>query len=164
MEFNWESFTYDEGWLREAVRLEDEADCDIEAGFDWGASLGALIAHPEAYSRLVRLRSMVMRSFGELLAEWNLGVGTYAATVCGRKLLMERLLHPAPEVQQQLLAMLEEDLAIFAGGSDSLLDRSRLRELLRGVLTQQDWELIAAIAGDCVRERVMEQFQAAKTA
>lgn len=44
MHFDWETFTYDSEWLREAVRIEDEADCDISAGFDWGANLGAVMA------------------------------------------------------------------------------------------------------------------------
>lgn len=164
MEFDWESFTYDEEWLIEAVRLEDEADCDIGAGVDWGASLSAFIANPEGYSQLARLRSMVMREFGELLAEWNLGVGTPAAVACGRRLLMERLHAPSPEVQEQLLAVLESDLMNIPKANGSVSTRPRLHMLLRGILTPEDWQLIAATAGDYVREQVMEQFQAVKTA
>ncbi len=164
MHFDWETFTYDEEWLREAVRLEDEADCDISAGFDWGATLGAVMAHPERYNQLARLRSIVIREFKELLADWNLGVGAEAALACGRGLLMERLLHPTPEAQEQLLAVLEEDLASPQGDSSSKPLRAGLQELLRGVLTREDWELIAASAGNCVREQVIERVQTVKTA
>ena len=76
MHFDWETFTYDEEWLREAVRIEDEADCDISAGFDWGATLGVVMAHPERYSQLARLRSIVIREFKELLADWNARSGS----------------------------------------------------------------------------------------
>jgi hypothetical protein len=72
---------------------------------------------------------------------------------------MERLLHPTPEVQERLLAVLEEDLASPQGDSSSKPLRAGLQELLRGVLTREDWELIAATAGNCVREQVIEKVQ-----
>lgn len=164
MHFDWETFTYDSEWLREAVRIEDEADCDISAGFDWGANLGAVMAHPERYSQLARLRSIVIREFKELLVDWNLGVGAEAALICGRGLLMERLLHPTPEVQERLLAVLEEDLASPEGDSSSKPLRAGLQELLQEILTPEDWELIAVTAGNSVREQVIERVQTAKTA
>ncbi|MBE9129194.1 MULTISPECIES: hypothetical protein [unclassified Coleofasciculus] len=164
MHFDWETFTYDSEWLREAVRIEDEADCDISAGFDWGANLGAVMAHPERYSQLARLRSIVIREFKELLVDWNLGVGAEAALICGRGLLMERLLHPTPEVQERLLAVLEKDLASPEGDSSSKPLRAGLQELLQGILTPEDWELIAVTAGNSVREQVIERVQTAKTA
>ncbi|MEQ9238679.1 hypothetical protein [Coleofasciculus sp. E2-BRE-01] len=162
MQFDWQTFTYDEEWLREAVRLEAEADCDISAGFDWGANLGAVMANPENYSQLVRLRSIVLQAFKELLADWNLGVGADAALVCGRELLMERLLHPTPNVQEQLLAVLEEDLTTSPGDSQTL--RAGLPEVLRDILTPEDWERIAVTAGNYVREQVVERVQRVKTA
>ena len=42
-----------EKWLREAVRIEEEADCDLGAGYDWGASLGAVMANPREYIHFV---------------------------------------------------------------------------------------------------------------
>jgi hypothetical protein len=42
MQTNLDNF--DEKWLREAVQLEEVADCDISAGFAWGTSLGAYVA------------------------------------------------------------------------------------------------------------------------
>ena len=140
MHFDWETFTYDEEWLREAVRVEEEADCDISAGFDWGTNLGAIMANPEKYSQFARLRSIVMREFKELLADWNLGVGVEAALACGRKLLMERLQNPASDVREHLLAVLEENLASRQQDSTSKPVRAGLRELLKRVLTREDWE------------------------
>jgi hypothetical protein len=122
------------------------------------------MAHPERYSQLARLRSIVIREFKELLVDWNLGVGAEAALICGRGLLMERLLHPTPEVQERLLAVLEEDLANPEGDSSSKPLRAGLQELLQGILTPEDWELIAVTAGNSVREQVIERVQTAKTA
>lgn len=164
MQFDWETFTYDEEWLREAVRIEEEANYDIGAGYDWGASLGAFMANPREYSHFARLRSILMREFQELLADWNLGIGSEAALACGRALLMERLQHPTLEVQEQLSAVLEEDLASPQGEERPKPLRAEVKELLRNVLTQADWELIAASAGNSVQKQVMEQFQTAKTA
>ena len=155
---------FDDDWLREAVRLEDEVGGVIEAGFDWRANLGALMTNPERYSHFARLRSIVMGELSRLLAEWNLGVGTEAALACGRSLLMERLQNPAPELQEQLLTVLEEDLATPQGdGSGPQAARSGLQQLLRNILTPEDWELIAVAAGNCVREQVVERFRAVKT-
>ena len=151
----------DEEWLREAVRIEEEANCDLGAGYGWGASLGAVMANPREYIHFARLRSIVMREFKELLADWNLGVGTEAALACGRELLVERLQNPAPEVQEQLLAVLEEELASPQGEERPKPHRAGLRELLRRVLTPADWESIASIAGNSVREQVMQRFQTA---
>lgn len=38
MHLNLEKFEFDEEWLREATRIEQEADCDIQAGFGWEKS------------------------------------------------------------------------------------------------------------------------------
>lgn len=164
MHFDWEAFTYDEEWLREAVRIEEEADCDISAGLNWGANLGVVIANPERYSQFARLRSILIAEFKELLADWNLGAGAEAALACGRGLLMERLLHPTPDVQEQLFAVLEQDLASPQGAKSFQPLRAGLQELLQRLLTREDWELIAATAGNCVREQVLKRFQTAKTA
>jgi len=34
MQFDWDTFTYDEEWLRQAAQIEEEVDCDICAGYD----------------------------------------------------------------------------------------------------------------------------------
>jgi hypothetical protein len=99
-----------------------------------------------------------MREFKELLADWNLGIGFEAALACGRELLMERLQDPDPEVQEQLLAVLEEDLASPQREERPKPFRAGLRDLLREVLTQADWESIAASAGNGVQKQVMERF------
>ena len=67
MNFDWETFTYDEDWLREAVRLEEEADCDVSAGYDWGTHLGAMMTNPEGYGHFTQLRSMVIQAWQQLV-------------------------------------------------------------------------------------------------
>ena len=36
----------DETWVRKMVRIEEEADCDIGAGVEWGICLGKVFANP----------------------------------------------------------------------------------------------------------------------
>ncbi|AFY69813.1 hypothetical protein Pse7367_1524 [Thalassoporum mexicanum PCC 7367] len=38
------SFSYDETWLMEAVRIEEECNCDISAGYDLGSNVGKFYA------------------------------------------------------------------------------------------------------------------------
>lgn len=63
---DWESFTYDQERLREAVRQEKEADCDISAGYDYGVQLGNVPANPEGYSHLMMLRSIMLNNYANL--------------------------------------------------------------------------------------------------
>lgn len=67
-------------------------------------------------------------------------------------------------MQERLLAVLESDLINIPEASGSVSTRPKLHTQLRRILTPEDWQLIAAAAGDYVREQVMEQFQAVKTA
>jgi hypothetical protein len=148
----------DENWVREAACLEDEADCNIEAGLDWGANLGALAVNPAAWSHFVRLRALVLRGFRALLVEWNLGVGVEAAYVCGSALLLERLQQPAPAIQAQLVAALEEADVSESGDAPSL--PPQLRSAVRDLFVPEDWEAIAAAAARGVRERVFAALAA----
>ena len=90
MYFDWETFTYDEEWLGEAVRQEEEAGCDVSGGYDWGTNLGVVISNPEGLSHFAQLRSMVIQVWKQLVAEWNLGIGSEAAETCGQELIMQR--------------------------------------------------------------------------
>ncbi|MCL1475595.1 hypothetical protein [Argonema antarcticum] len=146
----------DEDWVREAVRIEEEAGCDIGAGFDLGANLGEFLQNPAGFARLLELRSLIMSEFLKLLASWDLGASMEAAVACGRQLLMERLLHPSPEAQQQLLAMLLSQ-ELTAEAETTKKDDPELRFLVRSILTHSDWDAIATAAANAIREQVMRQ-------
>jgi hypothetical protein len=40
--FDWETFTHNAEWLREAVRIEEESGSDSSAGPNWGTHLGSV--------------------------------------------------------------------------------------------------------------------------
>ena len=51
---------YDEKWLREAVKIEDEAGCDIHAGLELGQNLGEYIKNTKKLTkRGVKPRSKI---------------------------------------------------------------------------------------------------------
>lgn len=162
MQFDWETFTYDEEWLREVVRQEEEAGCDIAAGYDWGAHLGDVMANPEGYSHVTMLRSMVVQAWKRLVTEWDLGIGQEAAETTGQELILERLRHPQPAIQERLIALLEAKLSKPQGEWEMTeAVHAEIRAVLSQVLTQEDWSTIAASASDRIRHQVLAQDLAA---
>ena len=147
----------DEEWVREAVRIEEEAGCDMGAGFELGANLGEFLQNPSGFADFFELRSVIISEFLKLLASWNLGAGMEAAVECGRQLLLQRLLDPSPEVQERLLAIWPQELTAQPRISEN--ERSELRFLLRSILTESDWEAIATAAASAIGEQVMTQQQ-----
>lgn len=57
---------FDEEWLREAARIEEEANCDISAGFDWGASLADYISSSKSFIDREKLISVLQEGLGSL--------------------------------------------------------------------------------------------------
>ena len=164
MHFDWETFTYDEEWLREAVWQEEEAGCDVSAGYDWGTNLGAVMSNPEGFSHFAQLRSMVMQVWKQLVAEWNLGIGAEAAETCGQELIMQRLRQPGPEVRERLMALLEAKLSMPQGEwALTELVQAEIRSILSQVLTQEDWKAVATRASDRIHAQVLAQDLAAVT-
>lgn len=158
MQFDWETFTYDEEWLREAVRQEEEAGCDIVAGYDWGAHLGEVMANPEGYSHFMMLRAMVTQAWKRLVAEWDLGIGREAAEAKGQELIFERLRRLQPAIQEKLMALLEAKLSEPQGEWEMTESvHAEIRAVLSQVLTQEDWSAIAASASDRIRHQVLAQ-------
>jgi len=162
MHFNWETFTYDEEWLREAVRIEEEAGGDISAGPDWGTHLGAVMANPQGHSHFAQLRSMVIQAWQQLVSEWDLGVGAAAAEAKGQALILERLHQPEPDVQETLLSLLEVKLSKPQGEWE--MTRTVHEEIcgvFRRVLTPEDWKAIAESVSHSVYAQVLQQEFAA---
>jgi hypothetical protein len=90
--------------------------------------------------------------------EWNLGIEAEAAEAKGQALLLERLHQPKAEVQQRLLALLEAKLSKPQGEWEMReAVHAEIRIVFRKVLTQEDWQAIAASAGDRIYAQVLKQ-------
>ena len=59
---------FDEKWLREAVAMEDEADCDIHAGLELGQNLGEYVKNAKSYINRQKLISVLKEGFDEILS------------------------------------------------------------------------------------------------
>ena len=55
---------FDEKWLREAVKIEDEAECDIHAGLELGQNLSKYVKNTKSYIDRQKLIS-VFKIFSE---------------------------------------------------------------------------------------------------
>jgi hypothetical protein len=158
MHFDWETFTYDQEWLREAVCIEEEAGGDISAGPDWGTHLGRVMANPQGYSHFAQLLSMVMQAWKQLVTEWDLGIGAEVAEAKGQELILERLLQPEPDIQETLLALLEAKLSKPQGEWEMTeAVHAQIRGVLGKVLTPEDWRAIAESARDRIYAQVLQQ-------
>ncbi len=143
--------------LQEAIRIEDEADCDVTAGLDWGTAISALLKNPGLLGRMTQLRVSLNREIRHLLSEWNLGVGEEAAVVVARSLLLSRLKSPSASVLPILEGILmRNDLY----GEEFIQDSDILRQLLGVLFVDSDWEEIATAAANAVRMQVMQQISA----
>jgi hypothetical protein len=144
----------DEQWLRKAVKAEDKVGGNIGAGLDWGSGFGDLMLNLELLGRLTTLRISLNREVRLLLNDWNLGTATKIIVKTARDRLIQRLRLPTPEVRESILIVLAKD-ELF--GEEFISNREILRELLGVLLKQEDWETIAAIATDSLKERIMYQ-------
>jgi hypothetical protein len=162
VKFDWTNFTYDSEWLREAVRTEDDCGGEVGAGYG-GLHLGEMMANPSSFTSMKRLQSIVARELRDLLTELNLGIGTEAAFICGRKIVMERLAEPAIEVQEQLWAVLAEDEATKGTDMPKPL-RAEVKHILWQVLTTEDWEAIAQAVNQSMHRHLTQQSQTLKVA
>ncbi|BAY50417.1 hypothetical protein SAMD00079811_80460 (plasmid) [Scytonema sp. HK-05] len=145
---------FGEGWLEDAVCIEDEANCTIGAGLDWGSAFAPLMLNKTLFGRLSTLRVSLNREVRLIIETWDLGIGTFSATETARARIKERLLSPTPELIPHLSAtLLQDDLY----GEEFISNREALKSLLAVLLTDFDREEIAEKAANSIRTQVMSQ-------
>ncbi len=149
----------DEEWLRKAIEAEDKVGGNIGAGLDWGSAFGELMLNFELLGRLKTLRISLNREVRLLLNNWNLGTATRVAVKTAKEKLLQRLRLPTPDVRERILAVLEMD-ELYC--EEFISDQQILRELVGILLTQSDWETIAAVAADSLKAQIMQQVSVEK--
>lgn len=140
--------------IQAAILAEDEADCNVTAGLDWGNDqvFAAFMENPALLHRMTLLRLSLNREIRQMLQMWNLGVGEQKAieTACTR--LFSRLQFP----QQKAIPVLETILMRDDLYSEELIGNSQvLQELLSVLCDGEDWDAIATVAGNAVREGIL---------
>lgn len=67
---------------------------------------------------------------------------------------MERLRLPTLDVREHIQAVLQRD-ELF--GEEFISNHQVLRELLGVMLTENDWEIIASVAADSLKQQIIQQ-------
>jgi len=148
----------DEEWFKKSIQAEEEVE-NIGAGFCSDSLLELLLVNPELYYRLKTLRISLNREVRLLIQDWNLGTATSTATASARERLLERLRLPTPTVREHIEAVFQRD-ELF--GQEFISNRQILRELLEMMLTQEDWESIASVAADSLKQQIIHQVSIEK--
>ena len=143
-----------EEWLRKSIQAEEEVGGNIGAGLDWGSGFSQLLLNPELFYRLKTLRISLNREVRLLLKDWNLGTATSIAFTTAREKLLERFRLPTSTVKEHIQALLQKD-ELF--GEEFISNHQVLRELLGVMLTENDWEIIASVAADSLKQQIMQQ-------
>ncbi len=140
--------------LRAAIKAEEDADCDVSAGLDWGNEkvFVAFLKNPELLGRMTSLRLSLNREIKLLLAERNLGAGEKSASSVALSLLLSRLQLPEPNAIPVLESVLMRD-DLYE--EEFIQNHKVLRDLLNLLLGDTDWEGIATAAAHAVREQVL---------
>jgi len=154
----------DPEWVRAAAKLEEEAGCDISAGPDLGSGLGRMLADPVGFYQHQRLKKIVFQGLHQLLMDCNLGAGLTAAYAIGKPLLEERLRQPTVEIQQQLMAVLEDDISSSQDVPLSAVAQASLRQAIQTVLAADDWDTISSAAANSMQQHLRETVALPQTA
>ncbi|KAM3091024.1 hypothetical protein ACKFKG_27295 [Phormidesmis sp. 146-35] len=142
-------------------RIESECS-EIGAGFPAYSKNPKPItpAQAKAMMRKVRLQSMVLSDFAELIQSVNLGAGTEAAITEGRRRIRQQLAHLTDEQQAYFDALVGEDQL---QSSDKPL-RAQLKSIVHSLLSPSDWSEIGQAATQAIQNHWDEFIQSSKTA
>ncbi|BAY41461.1 hypothetical protein NIES2111_58570 (plasmid) [Nostoc sp. NIES-2111] len=147
--------------IQAAIRAEDEAACDVSAGLDWDSNrvFVAFMKNPALLHRMTILRLSLNREIRQMLQGWNLGVGEEKAIETASTRLLSQLQSP----QQKAIPLLERILMRDDLYSEELIgDRQVLQELLSVLYNNEDWDVIATVAGNAVREGVLVNVETSR--
>ena len=142
--------------LQAAIQIEDETDCDVTAGLDWGLAIPALLQNPGMFGRMTQLRVSLNRELRLLIKEWNLGIGEKIALEIAQKCLIQRLQLPQPVALSALQDILKQDELYNV--EEFISNRDLLKSLLSILLLASDWEEIAVSAANSVQEQIFYQI------
>ena len=148
----------------EDARIEDEVGGEVGAGYIKDHQLGKFLSDPAGFCQHQRLKTIVFQGLRQLLVDCNLGAGLPAAYSIGKSLLDERLQQPSVEIQQQLMAVLDDDLSSSQDVPLSAAASSSLRQAIQTVLSADDWDAISAAAAHSMREHLRETVALPQTA
>lgn len=160
MHFDWNRFTYNEAWLHQAVQTEVDSDWDAQVGASTSLPPKPSAHQIQAQLRQVKILSLLFQELHALLQQANLGAATEAASVKGRQLIYQQLPHLSPQQQAYFEALLQEEKTTL----DDRPLRAQLPQVLRNILSPQDWQEIAQAAMSSIQSHLMEHVSLQRSA
>ncbi len=153
MPFDWDTFTYDEAWLRQAVQAEVALACDLQVGGN--PATARSIAWPQLQPQLdqIKILSLLFDELRALLRQANLGAGAEAALIKGRLLIQRQLSQLSSEQRAYFDALMLEETS---ASQDRPL-RSQLPTVLCQMLSPADWQEIAQAAMASIQAQILQQ-------
>jgi hypothetical protein len=160
MHFDWDRFTYDEAWLRQAVQTEVDSDWDAQIGANPSLPPKPSAPQLQAQLRQVKILSLLFQELHALLQQANLGAATEATSIKGRQLIHQQIANLSPQQQAYFEALLEEEKTTL----DDRPLRAQLPQVLRNLLSPEDWQEIAQVAMSSIQTHFMEQISLQRSA
>jgi hypothetical protein len=147
----------DPTWLEESARIEDETGGQIEAGLvlsDYQRRVNALTSEQANHLRTqVKLQSTLFMALHAWMNDWNLGAGFQGTYTIARRLVRQHLAAPSPALQQFVEEFLAEASPV---GSDGKPTQQQVIALLAGLLTPDDWQVLAEAASRSIKDQVLK--------
>lgn len=85
------NFTFDEKWLEGAIQIENEANCDIQAGLDLGHNSAQYISDAKSYIDYEKLMVILKESLGTLFQNDELESLASDLQSCTRERVIQKL-------------------------------------------------------------------------
>ena len=139
----------DEDWVREAARIEDECNGQVEAGLATKAyaaakyddSLGEV---RQALRLQMRVQSILFSELRLWMEEWDIGISFEDTYTEARQLVRAHLKQPTPLLKDWVEAVLAEDIQAKELTEKPIRDQTRTQLSL--MMTDGDWATLAQVA------------------
>lgn len=154
----------DETWLKQHPAIEAEGDGYVEAGTGLQAYVQQLKAvSADAFreqQQQVRLLSILLPGLHEWLSSWELASSFEVVYAEAQRLLYQRLKLALDNQEQWIDEMLASLAAIEQRESAAAKDSQfNVKLRLALLLQQEDWQLLAQVAAQDVKQRILERAQ-----
>jgi hypothetical protein len=85
------NFRFNEEWLESAIQIEDEANCDIQAGLEFGQNSAQYISDAKSYIDYEKLMVILKESLGTLFQHDELESLASDLQNCTRERVIQKL-------------------------------------------------------------------------
>ena len=153
---------HDEAWIKEAARIEEKCNGQVEAGLVVQHYATAKYDDSrndvrQASRQQMRIQSILFSELQQWIQEWNIGLSFEETYTKARELVRRHLKNPDPELQNWLQSLLTEDTQVQE--INNMPIRTQTRDKLAQMLTEEDWIVLAKAAAKSISAGVLQLGQ-----